>query len=99
MSDSMKPIGADLGPLFADLQRRARASIELADQVRQGLPGEEKEHVLSATYRDDTLIVSVDSAAWAARIHYVQQALLEHLRAAGGIQVAKIRIKVAAGRP
>lgn len=99
MSDSMKPITEGLGPLFADLQRRARASIELTTKVRQALPGEEKEHVLSAVYRNDTLLVSVDSAAWASRLHYVQQELQERLRAAGETQFTKIRIKVGPGIP
>ncbi len=95
----MKSLGEGLGPLFTDLARRAKASIELTDKVRRALPGEEKEHVLSAVYRDDTLVVGVDSAAWAARVHYVQQLLLERLHAAGETQFTKIRIKVAAGTP
>lgn len=99
MSDSMKPLTEGLGSLFADLERRARASIALTTQVRRALPDEEKEHVLSAAYRDDTLLVSVDSAAWAARLHYVQQELLEKLHAAGETRFTKIRIKVGPGTP
>jgi len=92
----MKPITEGLGGLFADLERRAQQSIELTDKVRAALDGPEKIHVLSATYRDDTLVVSVDSAAWASHVHYVQEQLTERLRAAGETQFSRIRVKVGA---
>jgi len=93
----MKPITEGLGGVFADLERRARQSIELTDKVRAALDGPEKNHVLSATYRDDTLLISVDSAAWASHVHYVQEQLTERLRAAGESQFARIKVRVGAG--
>ena len=95
----MKPIAAGLGGLFAQLEQRAKASLDLTAKVREALTGPEKDHVLSAGYREDTLVISVDSAAWASHIHYVQHELLERLRAAGETQVTKIRVKVGAGTP
>lgn len=96
MSERLKPISAGMGPLFADLERRAQASVDLAARVRSVLSGPEKDHVLSASYRDDTLVVVTDSAAWASHIRYAQQELLEQLRGAGETQFTKIRVKVGA---
>lgn len=93
----MKPITEGLGGLFADLARRAQQSIDLTDKVRAALDGPEKMHVLSATYREDTLLISVDSAAWASHVHYAQEQLTERLRAAGETQFINIRVKVGAG--
>lgn len=94
MSERLKPISAGMGPLFADLERRAQASVDLATRVRSVLSGPEKDHVLSASYRDDTLVVVTDSAAWASHIRYAQQELLERLRGIGETQFTKIRVKV-----
>jgi hypothetical protein len=94
MSDPMKPLTEGLGPLFADLERRVQARVELADRVRAALRGPEKEHVVSVSYRDDTLIVLADSAAWCPHIRYAQQALLEQLHAAGETQFTKVKVRV-----
>lgn len=96
MSERLKPLSAGLGPLFANLERRAQATVDLATRVRSVLAGPEKDHVLSASYRDDTLVVITDSAVWASHIRYAQQELLERLRDAGETQFTKIRVKVGA---
>jgi hypothetical protein len=94
MSDPMKRLTEGLGPLFADLERRVQARVELADRVRAALPGPEKDHVVSASYRDHTLIVLADSAAWCPHIRYAQQTLLERLRADGETQFTKVKVRV-----
>ena len=99
MSEEMKPRGAGLGALFADLERRAQEAQDLTTRVRQALPGEEKDHVISASYRDDTLVITADSAAWSSRIRYLQDSIAESLRAQGETQFAKIRIRVGRGSP
>jgi len=86
-----------LGPLFTQLERRVQATVDLTAQVRAALPGPEKDHVISATYRDETLVVLADSAAWCPHIRYAQQHLLEQLRSAGETRFTKVRVKV--GRP
>ena len=96
MSDRLKPLSEGLGPLFANLERRAQATVDLATRVRAALSAPEKDHVLSASYRDDTLVVMVDSAAWASHIRYAQHELLERLRAGGETQFTKLRVKVGA---
>jgi hypothetical protein len=92
--NSLKPITAGLSPLFASLERRAQATIELAERVRALLPSPDKDHVTAASYRAETLVVLADSAAWAARIRYAQQELLSRLHAAGETRFTKLKVKV-----
>lgn len=97
MSGKFKPLGAGLGSLFADLERRARNARSVTARVRAALASPEREHFLSASYRGETLVISMDSAAWCARVRYDQEALIETLRAAGETRVKKIKVRV--GRP
>jgi hypothetical protein len=97
MPDRLKPLAEGLGPLFADLERRALATIDLAERVRGALPGPEKDHVVSATYKDQTLTVLADCAAWATHIRYAQKLLLDQLHASGETRFTKLKVKV--GRP
>ena len=94
MSDRLKPLAEGLGPLFTELERRARGALDLADKVRDALPETQKPHVLSAACRAETLVVLVDSAAWATHIRYGQKELLERLHAAGETQFTKLKVKV-----
>jgi hypothetical protein len=94
MSDRFKPIGAGLGPLLQDLERRAQATHDLTTRVRATLPEPEKEHFVSASYREDTLVISMDSAAWCSRLRYEQQTLIDALHAAGETRVTKIKVRV-----
>ena len=96
MSDHMKPMSAGLGPLIAALEQRAKASLDLTGKVRAALEGDEKQHVISASYRGDTLVVVADSAAWCPHIRYAQASLFEKLRAAGETQFTKLKVKVGA---
>jgi len=96
MSDRMKSLADGLGPLFANLEQRARDHLNLTDKVRAALHGDEKEHVISASYHGDTLIVVADSAAWCPQIRYAQTVLIERLRAAGETQFTKVKVKVGA---
>jgi hypothetical protein len=96
MSEFLKRIGVGLGPLFADLERRTAQTLDLTGRVRQALADEEKDHVISASYQDDTLVVVTDSAAWAARIHYAQERMLKVLQEAGETQARKVRVRVGA---
>jgi hypothetical protein len=94
MSDRFKPLSAGLGPLIANLERRAKATNDLTARVRAALPSPEKEHFLSASYREETLVLSMDSAAWCSRIRYEQKTLIETLHAAGETRVTKIKVRV-----
>ena len=94
MSDRFKHVAEDLGSLFADLERRVQSTVDLTVQVRTALQGAEKDHVVSVTCRDDTLIVLADSAAWCPRIRYAQHELLEALRRHGETRFTKLKVKV-----
>jgi len=83
-----------LGPILKDLERRAQATQDLSARVRETLPEPEKQHFLSASYREDALVISMDSAAWCSRIRYEQQTLIDALHAAGETRVTKIKVRV-----
>jgi hypothetical protein len=97
MSDRFKRIGEGLGPLLKDLEQRAHATQDLTVRVRDTLPEPEKQHFLSASYRDDTLVISMDSAAWCSRVRYEGQKIVDALHAIGETRVAKIKVRVGRG--
>jgi hypothetical protein len=97
MADKLSQLTEGLGPSFATLEQRTRTMVELGAQVRAVLTGPEKEHVISASYRDSTLIVIADSAAWSTHIRYAQQQLLERIRGPNDTQFNKLRVRV--GQP
>jgi len=94
MSDRFKHVAETLGPLLADLERRVQSTVDLTMQVRTALQGAEKDHIVSVTCRDDTLVVLADSAAWCPRIRYAQQHVLDALRASGETRFTKLKVKV-----
>jgi hypothetical protein len=91
----MKHISANLSPKLAALAKRARATVTLADRVRAALAGPEKSHVVSASYRDETLVVLTDSAAWAVHIRLAQDHLLASVSSEGETQFTKLKVRVA----
>ena len=97
MSDRLKPLSEGLSTAFQKLERAAQDRLDLAILVRATLEGPEKEHVLSVSYRDETLVVLADSAAWCPQIRYAQRVLLAKLHAAGETRFTKLKVKV--GRP
>ena len=94
MSDRFKQVTENLGGLFADLERRVQTTLDLTAQVRTALQGAEKDHVVSVSCRDETLVVMADSAAWCPRIRYAQQQVLDALRASGETRFTKLKVKV-----
>ncbi|WP_157071627.1 DciA family protein [Steroidobacter denitrificans] len=94
MSDHLKPLSAGLGPLFESLERRSLTVLDLTARVRKSLEGPEKNHIISASYRGETLIVATDSAAWCPYIRYAQDILLARLNQTGETRFTKIKVKV-----
>jgi hypothetical protein len=94
MTDRFKPLGETVGPLFAQLEQRVAEHVELTEKVRAVLTGPEKDHVVSASCRDDTLVVLADSAAWCPQIRYAQARLLELLNSSGENKVTKVKVRV-----
>lgn len=94
MSERFKPLSETVGPLFAQLEQRVQAHVELTEKIRAALIGPEKDHVVSASCRGDTLIVLADSAAWCPQIRYAQAQLLELLTGSGETPVTKLKVRV-----
>ena len=94
MTDRFKPLSETVGPLFAQLEQRVTAHVELTDRIRAALTGPEKDHVVSASCRDDTLVVLADSAAWCPQIRYAQSQLLEVLNGSSETKVTKLKVRV-----
>ena len=97
MSQALTPLSAGLGPRIEALQNQAKAALALTDRVRLALPDPEKNHVMSASYDADTLVIAADSAAWCTRIRYVEEALRERWRAQGETPFTFLKVRI--GRP
>jgi hypothetical protein len=96
-SESLVALSAGLGPAIAALESQAKAALGLLGQVRKALPEPEKNHVLSASYQDDTLLITADSAAWCTHLRYRENALREQLVALGEKPFTLLKVRV--GRP
>ena len=95
--ESLIALSAGLGPNIAALESQAKAALGLLGQVRKVLPEPEKNHVLSASYQDDTLLITTDSAAWSTHLRYRENALREQLVALGERSFTVLKVRV--GRP
>jgi len=90
-------LSAGFGPQIAALESKAKAALGLLNLVRKALPEPEKNHVLSASYQDDTLVVTTDSAAWCTHLRYRENTLREQLIALGEKPFTVLKVRV--GRP
>jgi hypothetical protein len=97
MSDGLRPLSAGLGPRIEALEIAAKAARTLTDRVRAALPEPEKNHVVSAGYQEETLVIAADSAAWGTRIRYLEESLRERLKTAGEKPFTVLKVRV--GRP
>lgn len=82
------------GTLSRLLQRSSRLE-KLQKRVESLLPAGAVEHCRVINLRDNTLLLSVDSTAWATRLRYLQQAMIAELRDGGLPQLQGIQIRVA----
>jgi hypothetical protein len=99
MSDPLKPLFGGLMPAFDGLARQAAKAESLTIRVRGELPEPLRDHVLSASRRNEDLVVIVDSAAWSARVRYAGRQLKTQLEAAGEPPIGKVRVKVGGAGP
>ncbi|MDX1499545.1 MAG: DciA family protein [Woeseiaceae bacterium] len=82
---------------LGDVVRRARGMGELTERLRRALGRELGTPIVAANVRDDgTLVVLVESPAWAARLRFEADALIA---AAGRTKppVARCEVRVAHG--
>jgi len=79
---------------LADLIGRARQMGALADTLQNALPDTDRESIIAANLRDDgELVVICASSAWASRLRYETQTLLQAAIDAG-IPARTCRIRV-----
>lgn len=98
MSNPLKPLSSALPQGLERLAQQAAAVTSLTVLVRQSLPEALRPHVVSAVRKADDLVVSVDSAAWSARVRYAGARLRERLAAAGQPVGGKVRVRVGGWR-
>ncbi len=96
MSNSPKNLLDGLGERFRALEVSARAVTELTEKVRAGLDTDLKKHLISASYRKDSLVLLTDSAAWCTRLRFVESEIRSQLAAAGEPPFARLRVRVVA---
>ena len=85
--------GGDLGELIS----RARQMGELTEILASALPESERNSIVAANVREDgELVVICASSAWASRLRYETETLLE-AAARAGISAHTCRIRVSQG--
>lgn len=82
------------GKDLSQLVTRAREAGELDARVRALLPEPLGEHVTGAVLHEDTVVILVDSAAWASRIRFMAPELVGLLAPRYDGVVARVRVKV-----
>lgn len=94
MSSSFKSFLSEPGDLLAKLEQRANEVLSLTGKVRKALTGPEREHVVAAVYHDNVLVITVDSAAWAAQVRFSQDDLRQQLVAQGEPVFVTLKVRV-----
>ena len=93
-----KPLGHLLNPIadgdLGDIVRRAREMGELTQVLARSLPADHAAAIVAANVRENgELIVIAASSAWASRLRYETETLLEAARSAGVIaQTCRVRV-------
>ncbi len=96
-----KPLGNLLNPSnngdLGKLVRRAREMGELTDALARTLPEEHAWGIVAANVREGgELVVIAATSAWASRLRYETDALLEAARSTG-VEAHSCRIRVSQG--
>jgi len=81
---------SELSQLVARADRLERLRRRLKGRLPAGLT----EHCHLANIRGDTAVVSCDSAAWGARLRYLEPQLLDTLNRLEGLSLRRVRVKV-----
>ena len=72
------------GEGLGDIVRHARDMGRLVGALREALPGDEAEGILAANIREDgELVVLASTPAWAAKLRFETDALIEAARKTG----------------
>ena len=82
------------GKRISDLRTKAQARTRVLEHVRTALPPPLARNLVSAGLDEGQLTIGVTSAAWAARLRYVTEALREQIGVSMKVEIQKVRIKV-----
>ena len=78
-----------------DRLRISAAKLEaLTRRIRATLPADARPHIAGCAPRPDTLVVLVDSAAWATQLRYLQDDVLAVCRQELGRRILRVQFKV-----
>lgn len=87
-------LNPNVGEGLGGIVRRARELDGLAEALRKALPADEAAGIVAANIRDDgELVVLTESPAWAARLRYEAERLIQAARDTGAtVTGCKVRV-------
>jgi hypothetical protein len=82
---------------LGDIVKRAQGMGELVQHLQRALPDDMKDSVRAANIREDgELVILASSSAWAAKLRFEAEALLDAARKSGA-SVSSCKIRVSSG--
>jgi len=82
---------------LGEIIRHARDMGELLDSLRSSLAADQGDNIIAANVRDDgELVVLASSSAWASRLRFETEALMQAARNAG-VDVSTCSVRVSRG--
>jgi Dna[CI] antecedent, DciA len=96
-TDGLQPLSALLPPRVQNLESQAKTALALGDRVRAMLPEPDKNHIVSASYQDDALLIRASSPEWCTHIRFRESELREAFATRGERPFTKLKVRV--GRP
>ena len=91
---SVKNLLEKSGSPLAKISGKAALLEELTIFIRKALPDPLKNHLIAASEHDSTLVLTADSAAWAARMRFHETEILTHHNRKQGPVSHKVVIRV-----
>ena len=91
---SVKDLLEKSGSPLAKVSGKAARLEALTNAIRQVLPEPLKWHLVAASEREDTLVLTADSAAWAARMRFHEREVLTHHNRKQGRASQKVIVRV-----
>jgi hypothetical protein len=80
-------------PRLAQLAQKAARLAALTASAREALPPEIQPHLTAASVHEDTLVLTADSPAWAARLRLHGREILTFLAAGQGIRASRVSVR------
>jgi hypothetical protein len=80
-------------PRLARLAQSAARLAALTASAREALPPEIQPHLTAASVHEDTLVLTADSPAWAARLRFHAREVRTFLAAGQGIRATRVHVR------